>query len=81
MKFSTDTDVAAFVPEQQDALLAEMQAEALRGFQAAATLADRATATATFAQAAQARLSLVEILGARRRSQLIKELNGPCSAV
>ena len=30
MKFSTNTDVSKFDPEQQDALLAEIQAEALR---------------------------------------------------
>jgi len=30
MKFSTPTDISKFDPEQQDALLAEIQAEALR---------------------------------------------------
>jgi hypothetical protein len=66
MKFSTDTDVSTFVPEQQDALLAEMQGEALRDFQSAASLADRASATAAFAQAAKARTRLYPIVAARR---------------
>ena len=65
MKFSTPTDISKFDPEQQDALLAEMQAEALRDFQAASIIADRAKATTAFAHAAKARNNLLEIIGAR----------------
>ena len=68
MKLSTDTDVTAFVPEQQDALLAEMQAEALRVFQNAATAADSAAATTAFAQAATARNTLSDLIAQRRAS-------------
>jgi hypothetical protein len=66
MKFSTNTDVSLFDAEGQDALLAEMQQQALIDFQAAATIADRASATAAFAHATKARETLLDILGPRR---------------
>lgn len=60
MKLSTPTDVAEFEPEQQDALLAEMQKAALADFEAAATLTERASAVRAFADAAQARNNLAD---------------------
>jgi hypothetical protein len=66
MKFSTNTDVSLFDAEGQDALLAEMQQQALSDFQAAATIAERTSATTTFAQASEARMTLLDILGPRR---------------
>ncbi len=65
MEFTTPTDVRKFVPGQQDALIAEMQAQALRDFQSAAMLADRERAVAALSQGVQARAILDEIVGRR----------------
>lgn len=77
MSFSENTDISSFSYEDQDALLAEMQRQALRDFRQAASVADRAHATTAFAQAAKARQKLAGIIGARRANQ---RLTGECYA-
>jgi hypothetical protein len=72
MKLESDTDIVDFNPEQQDALLAEMQRDALRVFRSAVTIADRANATTAFADASRARLELVDFIGERRRSRMLQ---------
>lgn len=75
MSFAENIDISSFDYEQQDALLAELQRQALRDFKAAASVADRAHATAAFAQAAKARRELDDVLGARRaRTQFEAEV-------
>ena len=72
MKLATNTDVAEFDPEQQDTLLAEMQKTALADFEAAATLAERATAACAFADVAQARNNLVDAVESARHLSSIR---------
>ncbi len=76
MSLPVNTDVATFDCEQQDAILAEMQSNALAAYRAAASLADRAAATQMFADAAQARCALKPFVGALRHHRRIEELNG-----
>jgi hypothetical protein len=72
MKFQTPTDVKDFDPEQQDTLLAEMQAEAIAMFSVSEkTFADRTAAASLFAEAAKARTALQgAVAGARRNRAL-----------
>jgi len=67
-QFSTNTDVRDFNPEQQDALLAEMQAGALKTFQRSHTPgADWQWAANMFARATEARAALSPVLAEWRR--------------
>jgi hypothetical protein len=66
----TNEDVTEFDYEQQDAILAEMQAAALVIFKGAGTAADCASAVTAFARAAKARESLNDILVQRRISEM-----------
>lgn len=58
MATATDKDISGFDPDQQDAILAEMQAAALVIYRGAGTSADFAHAVTAFARAAKARVAL-----------------------
>lgn len=55
MSESQDTSLARFDYEEQDALLSQMQAQALRDFHSAATIAERSCAVVAFSEAARGR--------------------------
>ena len=72
MKLATKTDITEFDPEQQDALLAEMQRQALADFESAATVAERGLATRAFADATAARSGLAESVARIRHQRLVR---------
>ncbi len=69
------SDLSKFDCEEQDTILAGMQRSAQRDFAEATSIADRASATAAFADASRARRDLVELIGRRRRREIMDAAN------
>jgi len=59
-------DFSKFSHEQQDAVLAEMQARARQDWKDAATVADRSSAVTAFSQATRAREKLYGVIAKRQ---------------
>ena len=69
MKFSTDTDVSKFDPEQRDSLLAEMEQQLTRDWREASNIADRKNAAEGLAAVTQARFALCPTITKMQRAR------------